>query len=66
MCNTIYKTTPRIDRLTALRAACLHIFRYLAQIFLEIRRYSSVVFVKADEKSYGAIHTQSLCGVALN
>ena len=55
MCNTIYKTTPRIDRLTALRAACLHIFRQLAQIILEIRRYSCVGFIQADEKSDGAI-----------
>ncbi len=59
------KATPRSDRLTALRAACLHIFRHLAQILLEIRRYSCVKFIQADEKSDGAIHTQSLCGVAL-
>ncbi len=59
------KATPRNDRLTALRAACLHIFRHLAQILLEIRRYSCVGFIQADEKSDGAICTQSLCGVAL-
>ncbi len=61
----ILKATPRNDRLTALRAACLHIFRHLAQILLEIRRYSCVGFIQADEKSDGAIHTQSLCSVAL-
>ena len=59
------KETPRNDRLTALSATCLHIFRHLAQILLEIRRYSCVGFIQADEKSDGAIHTQSLCGVAL-
>ncbi len=48
-----------------MRATCLHIFRHLAQILLEIRRYSCVGFIQADEKSDGAIHTQSLCGVAL-
>ena len=61
-----FKATPRNDRLTALRVACLHIFRQLAQILLEIRQYSCVGFIQADEKSDGAIHTQSLCGVALN
>ncbi len=63
--NTMkFRATPRNDRLTALRAACLHIFRHLAQILLEIRRYSCVGFIQADEKSDGAIHTQPLCGVA--
>ncbi len=59
------KATPHNDRLTALRAACLHIFRQLAQILLEILQYSRVGFIQADEKSGDAIHTQSLCGVAL-
>ncbi len=57
--------TPHNDRLTALRAACLHIFRQIAQILLEILQYSRVGFIQADEKSGDAIHTQSLCGVAL-
>ena len=61
----LIKEIPRNNCLTALRAACLHIFRHLAQILLEIRRYSCVGFILADEKSDGAIHTQSLCGVAL-
>jgi len=61
----IFKATPRNDRLTALHAACLHIFRHLAQIILEILRYSCVGFIQADEKSGGAIHTQSLCCIAL-
>ena len=60
------KAAPRNDRLTALRAACLHIFRHLAQILLEIRRYSCVGFVQANEKPDSAIHTQSWCGIALN
>ncbi len=64
-CICLFKATPRNDRLTALRVACLHIFRQLAQILLEIRQYSCVGFIQADEKSDGAIHTQSLCGVAL-
>ncbi len=44
---------------------CLHIFRQLTQILLEIRQYSCVEFMQADEISDCAIHTQSLCGVAL-
>lgn len=58
----LLKATQRNDRLTALRAAYLHIFRHLAQIILKIRRYSCVGFIKAYEKSEGAIHTQS-CAV---
>jgi len=48
-----------------LRAACLHIFRQLTQILLEIRQYSCAEFMQAYEKSDCAIHSQSLCGVAL-
>ncbi len=59
------KATPHNDRLVALRAACLHIFCHLTQVLLEIRQYSCVEFMQADEKFYCAIHTQSLCGVAL-
>ena len=44
---------------------CLHLFRHLAQILLEIRQYSCVGFVQSDEKSAGAIGQQSLCGIAL-
>ncbi len=58
----LLKATQRNDRLTALHAACLHIFRNLAQIILKIRRYSCVGFIQAYEKSDGAIHTQS-CAV---
>ncbi len=60
-----FKAIPHNDRLTALHAACLHIFRNLAQILLEIRQYSCVEFMQADIKSDCAIHMQSLCGVAL-
>jgi len=63
--HNILKAIPHNDRLTALRAACLHIFGHLTQILLEIRRYSCVEFMQAVEKSDCAIHTQSLCGVAL-
>jgi len=62
----ILKATPHNnDRLTALRATCLNIFGHLTQILLEIRKYSCVEFMQADEKSDCAIHMQSLCGVAL-
>ena len=60
-----FKATPRNDRLTALRAVCLHILRHIAQTLLGIRRYSCVRFIQADKKSGGAVHTQSLCGIAL-
>jgi len=54
------KAIPHNDHLTALRAACLHIFRQLTQILLEIRQYSCVEFMQADEKTDFAIHAQSL------
>ncbi len=60
-----FKAIPHNDRLRALRAACLHIFRQLTQILLKIRQYYCVEFMHADEKSDCAIHTQSLCGIAL-
>jgi len=59
------KATPHKDRLTALYAICLHIFRHTAQKLLEIRQYSCVVSVQSDEKSDFASAAQSLCGVAL-
>ncbi len=61
----ILKAIPHNDRLTALRAACLHIFRQLTQILLKIRQYSCAQFMQADVKSDCAIHMQSLYGVAL-
>ena len=32
-----FKATPHKDRLTALRVPCLHLFRHIAQKFLDIR-----------------------------
>ena len=52
-------------RVGALYASCLHIFRHLAQILLEIRQYYCVEFAQSAEKSDGAIRAQSLCGIAL-
>ena len=43
----------------------LQIFRYLAQKLLEIRKYSCVVSIQANEKSGNASCVQSLCGIAL-
>ncbi len=63
--NGLLKAIPHNDRLRALRAACLHIFGHLAQILLEIRQYSCVEFMQADEKSDCEIHMQSLWGVDL-
>ena len=59
------KATPHKERLTALYASCLHIFRHLAQIFLDGRQPACVKFVQSDEKSDCEICAQSLCGVAL-
>jgi len=63
--HSCVKATPRKDRLTALHASCLHLFRHIAQILLEIRQYSCVEFVQSAEKSDCAICAQSLCGIAL-
>ncbi|WP_298484653.1 hypothetical protein [uncultured Ruminococcus sp.] len=52
------------ERLAALYAICLQIFRYLAQKLLEIREYSCVVSIQANEKSDYASYAQSLCSVA--
>ncbi len=62
----VVKAIPHNDRPMALRAVCLHIFRNLTQILLEIRQYSCVEFMQADEISDCAIPTRSLCSVALN
>ena len=59
------KETLHKARLTALHAICLQIFRYLAQKLLEIRKYSCVVSIQANEKSGYASCVQSLCGIAL-
>ena len=59
------KATPHKERLTALYASCLHIFRHLAQISLDGRQPACAQFVQSAEKSDGAICAQSLCGIAL-
>ncbi len=61
----LLEATPHKDRLTALHVICLHIFRHLAQKFLEMRQHSCVISIQSDEKSDGASAAQSLCGVAL-
>ena len=61
----IFEATPHKDRLTALRVPCLHLFRHIAQKFLDIRQYACEISIQSDKKSDGAIHTQSLCGIAL-
>ena len=61
----MFKATPHKDRLTALRVPCLHLFRHIAQKFLDIRQYACEISIQSDEKSDGAIRTQSLCGIAL-
>ncbi len=47
-----------------MRVPCLHLFRHIAQKFLDIRQYACEISIQSDEKSDGAIHTQSLCGIA--
>ena len=63
--STEFKATPHKERLTALYASCLHIFRHLAQISLDGRQPACAQFVQSAEKSDGAIYAQSLCGIAL-
>ena len=65
LAETILKATPHKERLTALYASCLHIFRHLAQISLDGRQPACAQFVQSAEKSDGAICAQSLCGIAL-
>ena len=65
-CTGLIKATPHKYRLTALRTPCLHLFRHIAQKFLDIRQYACEISIQSDEKSVGAIRTQYLCGVALN
>ena len=66
-----FKATPHKDRLMALRTPCLHLFRHLAQISLDWQPSNFTQFAQSegrlppDEKSDGAIRTQSLCGIAL-
>ena len=59
------KATPHKDRLKALRTPCLQLFRDIAQKLLDIRQYACEISIQFDEKSVGAIRTQSLCGIAL-
>jgi len=44
----------------------LHIFRHLAQKFLDIRQYAFGISVQSDEKSDSASAALSLCGIALS
>ena len=43
----------------------MHIFRHLAQKFLDIRQYACGISIQSDEKSVGASPAQALCGIAL-
>ena len=61
----IHKATPHKARLTALYEICLHIFRHLAQKFLDIRQYACEISIQSDEKSDYASFAQALCGIAL-
>jgi len=64
--NGSIKATPHKARLKALYWICLHIFRHLAQKFLDIRQYACGISIQSDEKSVGASPAQALCGIALN
>ena len=63
--KTCIKATPHKDRLTALHAICLHKFRHITQILLNLRQQICVEFRRSDEISVCASCTQSLCGIAL-
>jgi hypothetical protein len=43
----------------------LHIFRHLAQKYLDIRQYACGISIQSDEKSDSASSAQALCGIAL-
>ncbi|MBR1561996.1 MAG: hypothetical protein IJ645_02185, partial [Ruminococcus sp.] len=60
----ILKATPHNHRHTPLYAIYLHIYRHIAQIYLEIRQYSCGKFRQSDEKSDCVSGIQWLCGVA--
>ncbi len=49
-----------------MRTICLHIFRHIAQKFLDRRQPACKISIQSDEKSDGASCAQALCGVALN
>ena len=40
-------------------------FRHVAQKFFDLRQQACKIFVQPDEKSYCAIRTPKLCGIAL-
>ena len=61
-----FKATPHKARLKALYRIRLHIFRHLAQKFLDIRQYACGISIQSDEKSVGASPAQALFGIALN
>ena len=57
-----HRTKPAI---CALHASCLHIFRHLAQVFLNGYRPAGIELVLSDEKYDGAICAHALYGAAL-
>ena len=59
------KVTPHKDRLTALHAIYLQIFRHSTQKSLDIHEYACGIFMHPAEKSDSASDAQSLCGIAL-
>jgi hypothetical protein len=61
----LIKATPRKERLSALYAICLQIFRHSTQKSLDIREYACGIFMHSDKKSVGASDAQSLCSIAL-
>ncbi len=58
----ILKATPRSDRLMALRAACSHIFRHLAQILLKYAGLTASDLYKLT-KNLTAQSTHNHCAV---
>ncbi len=59
--KSIVEATPHNSR----RPACLFLFRQLAQKISARRQPYLNLFVQPDEKSYCAIRTPELCGIAL-
>jgi len=57
----MFKATPHNSR----RPACLFLFRQLAQKISARRQPYLNLFEQPDEKSYCAIRTPELCGIAL-
>ena len=63
--NDIVKESLIKSRLTAQHASCLHIFRHLAQKFLDRRQPACEISIQSDEKSDCATYALDLISASL-